>query len=262
MQSIGRANILVASPGRLLDLIEKNAIRLSSISTLVLDETDKMLNSSFKDELDRILSLLPKNRQNLLFSATLNEPLSALQHLILREPTIIKISEATTETNLIQQLGYLVSEENKGPLLRYLIQQNEHKQVLVFASSAIKVDRIVNKLLKNKIHAAAIHSKISQHARTYTLQQFKTGELHVLVATDLLGRGIDIEHLPCVINYELPRSPTDYIHRVGRTGRANSSGDAISLVSPTEMPHFKLIQKKIETRIPLLHGDSINLHGC
>jgi ATP-dependent RNA helicase RhlE len=262
MQSIGRANILVASPGRLLDLIEKNAIRLSSISTLVLDEADKMLNSSFKDELDRILSLLPKNRQNLLFSATLNEPLSTLQHLILRDPTIIKISEATTETNLIQQLGYLVSEENKGPLLRYLIQQNEHKQVLVFASSAIKVDRIVNKLLKNKIHAAAIHSKISQHARTYTLQQFKTGELHVLVATDLLGRGIDIEHLPCVINYELPRSPTDYIHRVGRTGRANASGDAISLVSPTEMPHFKLIQKKIETRIPLLHGDSINLHGC
>lgn len=261
MQSIGNTNILIACPGRLLELLEKNAIRLTSVSTLVLDEADKMLNLGFKDEMDRILNKLPKRRQNLLFSATLSEELSDLQRVILHEPRVIKISTLPQSTELIQQVAYLVSEEKKGPLLRYLIKQGEGKQVLVFASSTVKVDGIVNKLLKNKIHAAPAHSKLSQQTRTYTLQQFKNGELHVLVATDLLGRGIDIERLPCVINYELPRSPKDYIHRIGRTGRADSQGHAISLVTPDELPHFKIIQKKIGQRITLLHGDSLNLHG-
>lgn len=261
MQTIGKVNILVATPGRLLELVEKNAVRLSSIATLVLDEADKMLNLGFKEEVDRIISLLPPKRQNLLFSATLSPDLSLIQQVMLRDPKVIEITGEEAKIDLIRQTAYLVSEVRKGPLLRYLIQKGDLKQVLVFASSTIKADGIVNKLLKNRIHAAAMHSKLSQQTRRDTLRQFKSGELRVLVATDLLARGIDIEFLPCVVNYELPRSPKDYLHRIGRTGRAESPGDAISLVSPAEMDHFKVIQKKMGQRITLLHGDSINLHG-
>lgn len=262
MQAIGKADILVATPGRLLELVDKNAVRLSSIATLVLDEADKMLNLGFKDEVDRIHDLLPPERQNLLFSATLNDDLTRIQQVWLKNPQVIKIAAETDEIELIHQLAYLVSEEKKGPLLRYLIQHGNLKQVLVFASSTVKADGIVNKLLKNRIHAAAVHSKLSQQARRDTLHQFKAGELRVLVATDLLARGIDIEFLPCVINYELPRSPKDYIHRIGRTGRAENPGEAISLVSPQEMDHFQVIQKKMGKRVAILHGDAIDLQGC
>lgn len=261
MQAIGKADILVATPGRLLELLEKNAVRLSSITTLVLDEADKMLNLGFKDEVDRILARLPRERQNLLFSATLSEDLGLIQQVVLNDPQVIKIASAPDDIDLIHQLAYLVTEEKKGPLLRYLIKHGDLKQVLVFASSTAKADGIVNKLLKNRIHAATVHSKLSQQTRRATLQQFKSGELRVLVATDLLARGIDIEFLPCVINYELPRSPKDYIHRIGRTGRAESPGDAISLVSPAEMDHFKVIQKKMGKRVQILSGDQIDLHG-
>lgn len=259
MQAIGKASIVVATPGRLLELMEKNAVRLSSIATLVLDEADKMLNPGFRVEVDRILALLPPRRQNLLFSATLSDDLSQFQQLILKNPQVIKISAETNGIELIHQLAYLVSEKKKGPLLRYLIQHGNLKQVLVFASSTLKADAITNKLLKNRIHAAALHSKLAQQTRRFTLQQFKAGQLRVLVSTDLLARGIDIEFLPCVINYELPRSPKDYIHRIGRTGRAESPGDAISLVSPEEMDHFKVIQKKMGIRVKILSGDQINL---
>ena len=261
MLLIGKANIVVATPGRLLELVEKNAVRLSSIATLVLDEADKMLNLGFKDEMDRIIALLPPRRQNLLFSATLSDDLSQIQRLILRDPQVFKIEAETDDIALIHQLAYLVSEEKKGPLLRYLIKQGDLKQVLVFASSILKANGIVNKLLKNGIHAAAVHSKLSQQARRDTLRQFKNGELRVLVATDLLARGIDIEFLPCVINYELPRSPKDYIHRIGRTGRAENPGEAISLVSPAEMDHFQVIQKKMGKRVKILSGDLIDLQG-
>ena len=261
MQAIGKANIVVATPGRLLELLEKNAVRLSSISTLVLDEADKMLNLGFKEEMNRILALLPARRQNLLFSATLSDDLSLIQQVLMKNPLVVKTADEATGIDLINQLAYLVSEEKKGPLLRYLIKQGSFKQVLVFASSTVKADGIVNKLLKNKIHAAAIHSKLGQQARQFVLQQFKSGELRVLVATDLLARGIDIEFLPCVINYELPRSPKDYIHRIGRTGRAENPGDAISLVSPQETEHFKVIQKKMGKRVKTLSGDEINVQG-
>ncbi|MEX1049027.1 MAG: DEAD/DEAH box helicase [Akkermansiaceae bacterium] len=262
MQAVGNVHILVATPGRLLELVGKNALRLSSIAVLVLDEADKMLNLGFKDEVDQILALLPPKRQNLLFSATLSEDLGLIQQAWLKHPRVIKITEESAGTDLIQQLAYLVSEEKKGPLLRYLIKQGDLKQVLVFASSTLKADAIVNKLLKNRIYAAAVHSKLGQQTRRDTLQQFKSGQLPVLVATDLLARGIDIEFLPCVINYELPRSPKDYIHRIGRTGRAESPGHAISLVSPEEMSHFQLIQKKMGIHVKTLHGDAIDLHGC
>ncbi|MEI8038503.1 MAG: DEAD/DEAH box helicase [Verrucomicrobiota bacterium] len=261
MQAIGKVNILVATPGRLLELVAKNAVRLSSIATLVLDEADQMLNLGFKDEVDRILALLPPRRQNLLFSATLSEDLSRIQQVLLSHPQVIQIAPAPDEIELIHQLGYLVSEAKKGPLLRYLIQHGDLQQVLVFASSTIKADGIVKKLLKNRIHAAAVHSKLSQQARRDVLQQFKSGALRVLVATDLLARGIDIEFLPCVINYELPRSPKDYIHRIGRTGRAESPGDAISLICPEEMAHFKVIEKKMKQRVMILDGGQIDLQG-
>lgn len=261
MQVIGNVDILVATPGRLLELVDKNAVRLSSIGTLVLDEADKMLNLGFKDEVDRILALLPRVRQNLLFSATLSGDLSRMEQVLLRDPLVIRIEEEADEIELINQTAYLVAEEKKGPLLRYLIKHGDLKQVLVFASSTIKADGIVNKLLKNRIHAAAIHSKLGQQTRRDTLRQFKAGELRVLVATDLMSRGIDIEFLPCVINYELPRSPKDYIHRIGRTGRAENPGDAISLINPGEVDHFNVIQKQMGKRVRTLSGDAINVQG-
>lgn len=262
MQSLDKVDILVATPGRLLDLIDKNALKLDSISTLVLDEADKMLNLGFKDEVDRILSLLPKKRQNLLFSATLSDDLNSIQQGLLDQPTVIKIeSDEEDQEDLINEVGYFVTEARKGPLLRYLIKSENRKQVLVFASSSKTVDAVVNKLCKNKLPAAAIHSKMSQGARQDALRQFKNGSLKVLVATDLLGRGIDIELLPCVINYELPRAPKDYIHRIGRTGRAESPGDAISLITMDELPHFRVIQKKTGKKVPMQHSDDINLHG-
>jgi len=261
MQGLGRVNILVATPGRLLDLVEKNAVRLSSITTLVLDEADKMLNLGFKEEVDRIITLLPVKRQNLLFSATLSEDLSLIQQVLLRDALVIKITEEVNTLDLIRQQGYLVSEERKGPLLRYLIKEGDLKQVLVFTSSTAKADNVVIKLTKNGIQASAVHSKMGQQVRRDTLRRFKAGNLRVLVATDLLARGIDIEYLPCVINYELPRSPKDYIHRIGRTGRAESAGDAISLITPEEAHHFKVIQKKMGKRVAMIESAEINLRG-
>ncbi len=260
MLAIGKANIVVATPGRLLELVRLNAVRLRSISTLVLDEADKMLNLGFKEEVDRLLTLLPAKRQNLLFSATLGEDVSLIQQMVLKNPQVIRISDDASEVDPIHQLAYLVSEVKKGPLLRYLIKKSGHRQILVFASTTVKADAIVNKLLKNKIHAAAIHSKLSQHTRQFNLQQFKSGGLHVLVATDLLARGIDIGYLPCVINYELPRSPKDYLHRIGRTGRAENPGEAVSLVSPKEADHFQMIRKKMALKVKILSGDLIDLH--
>ncbi|MDB4282629.1 C-terminal helicase domain-containing protein [Akkermansiaceae bacterium] len=174
---------------------------------------------------------------------------------------MIEIDSDETEAVLINEIAYAVTEERKGPLLRYLINKEELKQVLVFTSSAVKADAVVNKLTKNRINSASIHSKMSQTIRREVLQDFKDGTLRVLVATDLLARGVDIDSLPCVINYELPRSPKDYVHRIGRTGRAGESGDAISLVNPDEEHHFKVIQKKIGQRLPLTESADLNLHG-
>ena len=260
MQAIGHVNVLVATPGRLLELVEKNAVRLSSIETLVLDEADKILNLGFKEEVDRILALLPVKRQNLLFSATLSKDLSQVQQVLLQDPLVCNIEEAEDDIELINQLSYSVSEERKGPLLRYLIQSEyAGRQVLVFVSSKRRADNLVRKLIKNKINAAAVHSKMGQNARRDTLQRFKSGQLPVLVATDLLARGIDIESLPCVINYELPRSPKDYIHRIGRTGRADVAGDAISLITPEELSHFKVIQKKMGKQVTMIDSTDLDL---
>jgi ATP-dependent RNA helicase RhlE len=261
MMALTGVNVLIATPGRLLELVESNAVHLSSIETLVLDEADKLLNLGFKDEVTRILALLPEKRQNLLFSATLSEDVNNINQILLHDPLVIKIESEAENIDLITQLAYFVTNEKKGPLLRYLIKHNDLKQVLVFTSSIYSADNVVDKLRKNGIDAMAIHSKKSQGSRTDALDEFKSGRLRVLVATDLISRGIDIQFLPHVINYELPRSPKEYIHRIGRTGRAESPGEAISFIAPADKDHFKVIQKKMGKWITMIDSDSINLHG-
>jgi len=258
MIALQGVQILVATPGRLIELVNSRAIKLSDVNTLVLDEADKILNLGFRDEMKSISSLLPKNRQNLLFSATLSDSLSQLKQVLLHNPVIIKIEDDNNIIDLINQKGYFVSEEKKGPLLRHLIKSQNLKQVLVFVSSIKRADNVANKLRQNGIEAWPIHSKKSQGARTDLLTKFKYGKLHVLVATDLISRGIDIEFLPCVINYELPRSPKDYIHRIGRTGRAENPGQAISFVTPEDKHHFKVIQKKTGKVVTMVDSENLD----
>lgn len=261
MMGLQGVHVLVATPGRLLELVGNNAVHLSEIDTLVLDEADKMLNLGFREEMQKIFALLPKKRQNLLFSATLSEELDGIKQVLLKDPVTIKIEEEEDNIDLITQLGYFVTEEKKGPLLRYLIKHNAWKQVLVFASSVYKADNISDKLRKNGIDAMAIHSKKSQGARTEALSKFKSGKLRVLVATDLLARGIDIKFLPHVVNYELPRSPKDYVHRIGRTGRAESAGEAISFITEEDKHHFKVIQKKMGKWVTMIESADMDLQG-
>ncbi len=261
MKSIRGVNVLVATPGRLIELQSKNAVHLSSITTLVLDEADKMLNLGFKDEMTQIFNLLPKKRQNLLFSATLSDDVTAVNQVLLDSPVVVKIEGDKENLSLIKQVAYNVTEDRKGPLLRYIIKSNDFKQVLVFTSSVFEAEKVVDKLKKNGIEARAIHSKKSQGSRRESLIAFKQGKVNVLVSTDLLARGIDIEDMPCVINYELPRSPKDYVHRIGRTGRAESNGDAISLITKQDQHHFKIIQKKMKRSVDILESDDIDLHG-
>lgn len=259
MINLQGVEILVATPGRLLDLVDNNAMNLSEIDILVLDEADKMLNMGFKDEMTNILKLLPAKRQNLLFSATLGKEINTITEILLHNPIKIEVEAAQQNLDLITQSCYLVTEERKGPLLRYLINQNNMTQVLVFCSSIHRTDAVVEKLNKHGIKAAAIHSKKSQGARTDALQNFKTGKLKVLVATDLASRGIDIQFLPYVINYELPRSPKDYIHRIGRTGRASNAGEAFSLVAETEEHHFSIIEKKMKKKVTRIETNELDL---
>lgn len=251
MIALQNVNVLIATPGRLIELMEAKAVHLAQVETLVLDEADKLLNLGFKKEMDAIIRWLPTMRQNLLFSATLNEGVENISQLILNDPKVIKIGVEESDIEAISQLAYAVEDSKKGPLLRALIQHNSWNQVLIFTSSVYKADNVADKLRKNGIEATAIHSKKSQLARNTALEKFKAGELKVLVATDLLARGIDIIDLPVVINYELPRSPKDYIHRIGRTGRADKLGEAISLISPDEEHHFKVIQKKMKKLVEM-----------
>ena len=262
MMALNGVSILVATPGRLIELEESNAVNLSEINTLVLDEADKMLNLGFKYEMDRIFALLPKKRQNLLFSATLSKEVENIKELLLNRPEVIKIESKEEEKELIDQIAYAVEDSRKGPLLRYLIKKDNLKQVLVFVSSAFKADGVANKLCRNGIHAVSTHGKKSMNSRSESLRRFKTGKIRVLVTTDLLARGIDIEFLPYVVNYELPRSPKDYVHRIGRTGRAESPGEAISFVTPEDEHHFKVIQKKMKKKVKIVDSSDFDMQGC
>ncbi len=261
MISMQGVEILIATPGRLIDLLSHKALNISETEILVLDEADKMLNLGFAEEMKDIFFLLPKKRQSILFSATLGDEVDKINKSILKNPLTIEIAEEEQNLDLIKQSGYFVDPERKGPLLRYLIKQGEMKQVLVFVSSTRTADNLVVKLEKNGIQAAAMHSKKSQGARTEVLNKFKSGKLTVMVATDLVSRGIDIQFLPHVINFELPRSPKDYIHRIGRTGRAEATGEAISLITPEEAHHWKIIQKKMGKRVEMTETFDLDLMG-
>ena len=259
MKALFGISVLVATPGRLLDLVASNAVQFNKLETLILDEADKLLNLGFKEEMNKIFALLPKKRQNLLFSATLNEKVEEIHQFLLHNPEVINVAPKEGNLENIRQLAYTIAEEKKGPLLRHLIKSENMQQVLVFTASTYKSEHVADKLHKNGIDARSIHGKKSQHARTKALEAFKAGKLRVLVATDLLARGIDIEFLPHVINYELPRSPKDYVHRIGRTGRAEATGEAISLISPEEEHHFRVIQKKMKISVALEDGNVLQL---
>lgn len=261
MKDMIGVEVLIATPGRLLDLLDHNALSLSEVSIFGVDEADKMFQMGFDEEMNRIIEKLPKQRQNLLFSATLNDKVTEMKTRLVINPTIIEIEASETELGeaQIEQDAYSVSPDIKGPFLRYLLKTNNFTQVLVFVSASRTADNLVEKLNKNGIKAAAIHGKKSQGGRNNALEDFKNRQIDVLVATDLIARGIDIEDLPVVINYELPRSPLDYVHRIGRTGRAGKIGKAISLITPEDEHHFKVIQKKAKIRIAMQPTDTIDL---
>jgi superfamily II DNA/RNA helicase len=249
----GGADFVIATPGRLLDLVDQNALHLDHIAALVLDEADRMLDLGFADELARVLALLPKRRQNLLFSATFPEAIESLAQKLLREPTRIEIDSAPTEMPVIEQRAIEVDEDKRTPLLRHLIKTEGWKRVLVFVAKQYSAEHVADKLRRNGISAIAFHGQLSQGARSQALAAFKDSEIQVLVATDLAGRGLDIVQLPVVVNYDLPRSAVDYTHRIGRTGRAGEAGIAVSFITAAAHAHFCLIEKRHHLTIPREH---------
>ncbi|WP_185290362.1 DEAD/DEAH box helicase [Chryseobacterium lactis] len=261
MKGMFGVEVLIATPGRLLDLIDHNALSISGIQHLVIDEADKMFQLGFGEEMNKLFAMMPVVKQTILFSATLNEKVSEMKERLSIDPVIVEIKKEEVEIDNIEQLAYHVSLEKKGPFLRYLIKEKNIEKALIFVSSTRSADNLVEKLKKNKIKAVAIHSQKSQGARRNNLEEFKGKGAQILVATDLIGRGIHIESLPYVINYELPRSPLDYIHRIGRTGRANEKGTAITILTDDELQHFRVIQKKMGRKVTLQRTEDVDLHG-
>ena len=238
-------DIITATPGRLLDLISQDCLDLSKVEFLVLDEADRMLDMGFIHDIKKILSILPKHRQNLLFSATFSSEIKKLADSLLKTPVLIEVSKANSTSHKVEQTVHHVDKERKKELLIHLLNKNSWKQVLVFTRTKHGANKLSEALIKDKITSAAIHGNKSQGARTKALDDFKAGTVRVLVATDIAARGIDIDQLPHVINFELPNVPEDYVHRIGRTGRAGNSGDAISLVCIDEHDYLLAIEKLI-----------------
>ncbi len=246
----GGADIIVATPGRLLDLIDHNAVSLSHVATLVLDEADRLFALGFADELARIVALLPARRQTLLFSATFPKAVQALAENLLVSPVRIAIAATPEGKPDILQRAIEVDVPQRTQLLRNLIVLHDWKRVLVFVSTKYATEHVAEKLCRLGIQAGALHGELSQGGRTQVLADFKASRLRVLIATDVASRGIDIEQLPVVVNYDLPRSPADYIHRIGRTGRAGESGVAVSFISAETDAHFRLIEKRNRLDLP------------
>ncbi len=244
-------DILVATPGRLLDLHSQRAVDLSRLEILVLDEADRMLDMGFIHDIRRVLKLLPAERQNLLFSATFSDEIRQLAGGILRSPVSIDVAPRNSTVERIEQSVYLVDKGDKSSLLSALVLKNNWEQVLVFTRTKHGANRLSTQLERDGITAAAIHGNKSQNARTSALADFKARKVRVLVATDIAARGLDIDQLPHVVNFELPNVPEDYVHRIGRTGRAGADGEAISLVEPEERKLLQAIERLIKRKLPV-----------
>lgn len=244
------ADILVATPGRLLDHVEQRSVDLSRVEILVLDEADRMLDMGFIRDIRRILALLPNKRQNLLFSATFSDDIRRLANGLLHNPVTIEVARRNTAAETVAQIVHPVDRNRKRELLSWLIGSNNWRQVLVFTRTKHGANRLAEQLGNDGLKTDAIHGNKSQGARTRALEDFKRGKVRVLVATDIAARGLDIDQLPHVVNYELPNVPEDYVHRIGRTGRAGSEGEALSLVCVDELQFLKDIEKLLKRDIP------------
>jgi ATP-dependent RNA helicase RhlE len=246
----GGVEIVVATPGRLLDHVRSRTANLSRVEILVLDEADRMLDMGFLPDIKRILATIPAQRQNLLFSATFSDEIRKLADELLNRPILIAVAPRNTAAETVTHQAYAVSGEDKRRALAHLVKSRDLRQVLVFTRTRLGANRLARGLERDGIDATAIHSNRTQAEREKALADFKTGAVRVLVATDVASRGIDIEELPIVVNYELPYSPEDYVHRIGRTGRAGSSGEAISLVDPEEYKLLADIERLLKRNIP------------
>jgi ATP-dependent RNA helicase RhlE len=241
--------VLVATPGRLLDHVQNKTVMFNQVSHLVLDEADRMLDMGFLPDIRRIIALLPKERQNLLFSATFPEEIRALAKSLLKNPAEVQVAARNAVAELVTHVLHPVAREKKREMLSYLIQTRGLKQVLVFTGTRIGANRLAHQLRRDHIQADAIHGDKTQAEREAALQDFKSGKINVLVATDVASRGLDIEGLPQVINFDVPHSPEDYVHRIGRTGRAGMTGEAISLVAPEDGDAVAAIERLIKRKI-------------
>ena len=242
-------DIVVATSGRFLDVLSKKQMSLKHLEFLVLDEADKMLNLGFSEELDAILEAIPKVRQNLLFSATYPSKILKIASKITQTALNITIENEEPTVELIQQRVIEVNPQNRGPLLRYLLKKEKWKQVLVFMANKRATENIAEKFRKRGYLAESFHGDLTQDDRNYTITAFKANKIQILFTTDIISRGLDIENISCVINFDLPRSPADYIHRIGRTGRAGKRGVAVSFIGHEEQAHFKLIEKRSEIKL-------------
>jgi ATP-dependent RNA helicase RhlE len=254
----GGVEILVATPGRLLDHVEQKSVNLGQVEILVLDEADRMLDMGFIPDIKRIMRLLPSARQNLLFSATFSNEIKKLADELLNRPRLIEVARRNTAAETVSQSAYKVPQEAKRSLLVHLVTSRNVWQVLCFVRTKHGASRLARQLEKEGLAASAIHGDKTQAARLEALSQFKDGKLQVLVATDVAARGLDIDDLPLVVNYELPHVPEDYIHRIGRTGRAGASGEAISFVAPEEEKHLAEIEKLLKKKVAIRTADGFN----
>ena len=245
------ADVVVATPGRLLDVVNHNALHLGQVQQLVLDEADRLLDLGFADELQRLMALLPAQRQTLLFSATFEPAVQGLAEALLREPVRISIAPTEAHTPNITQRAIAVDDKKRTAVLRHLISEHPQQRMLVFVATRYACEHVANKLYLAGIFATAFHGEMSQGARQTVLDEFKAGRWDVVVTTDLASRGIDIALLPIVVNYDLPRSATDHTHRIGRTARAGASGLAVSFVTAESQAHWRLICKREQLELPL-----------
>jgi ATP-dependent RNA helicase RhlE len=245
----GGVEIVIATPGRLLDHIEQKNVSLGQVQMLVMDEADRMLDMGFLPDLQRIINLLPKKRQNLMFSATFSPEIKKLANSFLQQPVLIEVARSNATADKVTQIVYKVDEEQKRDVVEFLIRQRELKQVIIFSNTKIGASRLSRHLEQTGIKASAIHGDKTQQERMAALEAFKQGDIEVLVATDVAARGLDITDLPCVINFDLPYNAEDYVHRIGRTGRAGASGDALSVYSDKDERLLLDIEKLIKQNI-------------